>query len=260
MFNEYVSRTIKFWSMIGLIIIVLIIAGIIMFKYDVEGEKKLPYKLSKITIISTAEGIEDTSDETDENAWNLNVIQINDVYISIDKTEFAKENQLLSGVRIENIQVTKSPARGGVRIYMPISTEGRLYNYSNDYLVQSTLQYKGASKSNPKTLEIGNQGGLALISFSNTQLGKFKSVEKNVEIRHDGTLVSKINEFLDVNNTATITQQDIEFSVSFDLVIKIDNNEYKGTVSLDLPCGNVITDGTGTVEITDFSNVVFKKI
>ena len=107
MFNEYVSRTIKFWSMIGLIIIVLIIAGIIMFKYDVEGEKKLPYKLSKITIISTAEGIEDTSDETDENAWNLNVIQINDVYISIDKTEFANDNQLLSGVRIENIQITK---------------------------------------------------------------------------------------------------------------------------------------------------------
>lgn len=260
MFNEYISRAIKFWSMIGVIIIVLIIAGIIMLKYNVEGEKKLPYKLSKITMISTAEGIEDTSDETDENAWNLNVIQINDVYISIDKTEFADEKQLLSGVRIENIQVTKSPKRGGVRIYMPSSTDGRLYNYTNDYLVQSTLQYKGASKSNPKTLEIGNQGGLALISFSNTELGKFKSIEKNVEIRHDGTLICKINDFSDTNYTQPIVEQDIEFCVSFDLIIKIDNNEYKGTVNLNLPCGNVIVDGTGTMEITDFSDVVFKKV
>lgn len=256
MSNEYVSRTIKFWSMIGAIIIVLIIAGIFMFKYSVEGEKKLPYKLSKITIISTAEGIEDTSDETDTNAWNLNVVQVNDLYISIDKTEYAKDNQVLSGVKIENIQIKKSPARGRIQVFMPNSTEGRLYNYTSDFLVQNTLQYKGASKSNSKTLEVGNQGGLALISFANTELGKFKSLEKNAEIKHDGTLISKINESA---STEPITEENIKFSVSFDLIIKIDNNEYKGTVNLDLPCGNVITDGTGTLEITDFSNVIFKK-
>lgn len=257
MFKENVSKTIKFWSMIGIIIIAVIIAGSFMFKYSVEGEKKLPYKLSKITIISTAEGIDDIENKITETPWNLKILQINDLYISIDKTEYAKQNQELRSVKIENIKITKSPKRGGIKIFMPDSSDGRLFNYTNDSLVQSTLQYKGASKSNPKTLEVGKQGGSVIISFANTELGKFVSAEKDVEIKHDGTIISRINSS---TSEEPITGEDIKFSVSFDLIMKIDENEYKGTVILDLPIGDIITNGTGTQEITDLSDVVFKKI
>lgn len=253
MIRENVSRAIKFWTTIGVIIVVLVIAGIIILKYNMEGETRLPYKLTKISIISTAEGIEDTSDETDENAWNLNVIQINDLYISIDRTEFAKE-ELLTGLRIENIEIVKSPMRGHVKPYMPNSLDGRVYNYINDYLVQDKLQYTGAAKSNSKTLEIGNKGGLALISFANTDLGNFTSTEGNAEIKHDGTLLSKIN------STEPLKEEELKFSVKFDLIIQIDNNSYKGTVQTDLPCGDLMEKGTAILEVTDFSNVVFKKI
>ena len=37
------------------------------------------------------------------------------------------------------------------------------------------MKYKGAGKSNAKTLEIGNQGGNLLISFCNTGLGKYNA-------------------------------------------------------------------------------------
>jgi len=254
--NDNFVRTIKFWCMIGSIIIVIIIAGILIFKYNVEGEKKMAYKLSKITIISTAEGVEDTLDETDQNTWNLKILQNNDVFFTIDKTEFAKENNDLKGVRIENIQVVKKPKLGSTRIYMPNSTEGKLYNYTNDYIVNSTLQYNGAEKNNPKTLEISKDGGIALISFVNSEIGNFKSTEKNIEIKHDATLIPKIN---DLTNYSGILSEDLKFSVQFDLVIKIDNNEYKGTVKLDLPNGDILTNGKSTLEIKDFSKVVFKR-
>lgn len=257
MFNESLSRTIKFWTMIGIVIVILVIAGIIMLQYNIEGEKKLPYKLTKITIISTAEGIENTTNEGDDNAWNLNIYQINDIYISIDKTEYADQNQLLTGVRIENIKIVKQPNVGAIKTYMPNSLDGRIYNYVDEYLVENKLQYIGASKSNSRTLEVGNQGGLALISFVNTELGKFETTQENIEIKHDGTLIAKINELNNAQNT--IKEQDLKFSVSFDLIIQIDNIEYKGTINLDLPCGNIIENGTATKEITDFSDVIFKR-
>lgn len=254
MFNESLSRTIKFWTMIGIVVIILIVAGIIMLKYNIEGEKKLPYKLTKITIISTAEGIEDTTNEGDGNAWNLDIYQINDIYISIDKTEYADKNQVLTGVRIENIKIIKQPNIGAIKTYMPNSLDGRIYNYVDEYLVENKLQYIGASKSNSRTLEVGNQGGIALISFVNTELGKFETIQENIEIKHDGTLISKIK---DTQNN--IEEQDLKFSVSFDLIIQIDNIEYKGTINLELPCGNIIENGTATKEITDFSDVIFKR-
>lgn len=254
MFNELTSRTIKFWTLVGVIIVILIIAGIITLKYNVEGEQKLPYKLSKITIISTAEGMEDTTNETDINTWNLNIFQINDIYISIDKTEYATENDLLTGVRIENIQIIQKPNIGEIKAYMPNSLDGRIYNYVDEYLIENKLQYTGAIKSNSRTLEVGNQGGLVLVSFVNTGIGKYESAQENVEIKHDGTLIKKINQ--EENN---ISEQDIKFSISFDLVLQIDNSEYKGTVKLDLPCGDILENGTATTEITNFSDVIFKR-
>ena len=135
---------------------------------------------------------------------------------------------------------------------MPNSYEGKLYNYINEYLVNDKLEYTGGNQSNSKTLEIGKQGGVALISFVNTKLGKFKSSESNVEVKHDGTLISKVSDNI-------ITNEDLKCSIKFDLIIKIDNNSYKGVINLDLPCGEIIENGKAAIEITDFSNVIFKK-
>ena len=62
------------------------------------------------------------------------------------------------------------------------SSDGRLFNNSEETIVNGKLTYRGSNKSDSKTLEIGNQGGTAVIRFSNSELGKYDlSQEQQVE-------------------------------------------------------------------------------
>ena len=65
---------------IVIITAVLFAVGIIILRYQVEGETNLPFEISKISIISAVDG-KDNKDEA--NKWNINVNQNNDVYIYI---------------------------------------------------------------------------------------------------------------------------------------------------------------------------------
>ena len=53
---------------------------------------------------------------------------------------------------------------------MPNSTEGRPFVYKDEYIIEDKLEYQGGKSTNPATLEIGNQGGYALIRFANMGL------------------------------------------------------------------------------------------
>ena len=133
---------------------------------------------------------------------------------------------------------------------MPNSSEGRTFTYADEYLVlDNKLQYKGATQSNTKTLEIGNQGGTALIRFCNTGFGNYISND-DAEIKHDGTLISKTD----------ATLEDLKFEVTLDLIIKTKNNSYKTSIILNMPCGEIITDGHSSLEITDTEKFVFKRM
>lgn len=245
--NEKRKQTIKFCIAVSVLVIIVLIVISLIVKYQVEGEKNLPFKLSKIIMISTAEGVENEEEVSEE--WNLSLYQNNDVYLYIDKNEEHNDGEILSKVLIDNIQVTKEPQKGTVRPYMPNSSEGRLYDYSDEYLVNDKLEYSGAAKSNPKTLEIGSQGGTAYIRFSNTKIGDYTS-DKDKEIVHNGTLLSKIN----------VSDEEIKFNVSFDLTIETDRNKYKTSINLEMPNGNLIEDGTTQFEKTDMSDLIFKRV
>ena len=55
-------------------------------------------------------------------------------------------------------------------------------------------------------------------------------------------------------------EEQIKQKVSFDVIIETnDNIKYKTTLLIDMPAANLITEGTSKIEITDFSNVVFKR-
>ena len=244
--NEKRKQTIKFCIAVSALAIIVLIVISLILRYQVEGEKNLPYTLSKIIMISTAEGI-DKSEEVTEK-WDLDIYQNNDVYLYIDKSE-TNQGEMLEKVIINNVQVTQSPKLGTVRPYMPNSSEGSLYDYSDNFLVNYELTYIGASKTNPKTLEIGSEGGTAYIRFSNTKIGEYES-DKDTEIVHNGTLLNKINANL----------EDVQFKVSFDLTMEIDKNKYKTTINLDMPNGNVIEEGTTNFEKTDMSDLIFKRV
>ena len=68
-----------------IIVVILFVLGVIALKYNVEGETNMPFNLSKITIISTAEGDQETKDT--ETKWNLNVNQHNDIYFFIENNK-----------------------------------------------------------------------------------------------------------------------------------------------------------------------------
>ena len=86
------KQTIKFYVAVTVLVLILIIIAIIMIKYEVEGEQNMPFKLSKIIVVSTAEGVEQQG--TDKK-WAFNIFQNNDIYFYIDKNnEYKSEKQM----------------------------------------------------------------------------------------------------------------------------------------------------------------------
>ena len=243
--KEKLKQTIKLCVAVFVFAIIILLVVTVIIRYQVEGDKNMPFNLSKVIIISTAEGT-----ETDgKKKWNFDVYQNNDLYIYLDKNEnYVGDEKVIKSVRLENINITKAPNKGEIKVYMPNSVEGRLYSNKEEYLVNGSLEYKGAGESDSKALEVGSNGGNVLIRFSNTGLGTYSS-DGDKEIVHDGTLLEKVN----------VTDEDIKFNISFDLVITVDNCSYRANLNYTLPCGNIIVEGTSSIEQTDFSNVVFKR-
>lgn len=96
------------WTAISILVVIFIIVGAIMIKYEVEGDKNMPFNLSKIVIVSTAEGVEADG----KNKWNFNIYQNNDLYFYIDRNNgYLGDNTYIEKVRIENIQITKAPEK-----------------------------------------------------------------------------------------------------------------------------------------------------
>lgn len=180
--------------------------------------------------------------------WNEKVIQTNDLYIYFDKNLNCKSEDIIKNVKIENIQILKSENVGKIQVYMPNSLDDGLYKYTNDFLVNSSLTYKGASADNKKALEIGNQGGCICISFANVEVGKFKSND-DTEVKQGIFLLKKMG----------VSDEDLKFKVCFDIIIELQNQSYKANIVLDLPVEGMVEQEKNTMEITDFSNVIFKR-
>ncbi|MGN1327051.1 MAG: hypothetical protein ACI4VQ_03060 [Clostridia bacterium] len=244
--NTNMKDKLKMSIALGVLLIIIMVVLIIVIQYQIEGEKNMPYKLSKITIISTAEGEQNTN--SDENLkWNLSVNQSNDIYFFIDKT--SSKDEIIDSVTISNVQITREPSKGKIKVFMPNSTEGRTFVYKDEYIIEDKLEYKGGKSTNPQTLEIGNQGGYALIRFANTGIGEF-TLDEDTIIKHDGTLIPKVG----------ANEEEIKFEVNFDLTIQVNEIKYRANITLNLPCDNVCEAGTTTQEITDISNIVFKRV
>ena len=69
-----------------IIFIILITSGFIILRYQVEGETNMPFIISKISIISSSEGI-DREEQIEGNRWNFDVSQNNDIYIYVEKNK-----------------------------------------------------------------------------------------------------------------------------------------------------------------------------
>ena len=226
--------------------IILMIVFSIIIKYDVEGEKKLPFSIGKILLVSTVDGdiIEDN-----ENIWNIGVTQVNDIYMYINKNE-EKENTTINSICLDNFIINKSPEKGNLKLLRPTGELSNLYSLSQQNYLKEGITYLGGKIDDMKSLEIGNNGGILGFRISITDLGSYISNE-NTEIIYDGRLLSNLG----------ITEEQLKFEICFDITIETsDNIKYKGTTSLQMPVQGFIEKGYSNMEITDFSNIVFKRI
>ena len=79
---EEIIKIIHIFIAILITVLIATIIALLILKYNVEGEDNLPFELSKIMVISTAEG-NDIEGEQTENKWNLKLSQNNDIYLEI---------------------------------------------------------------------------------------------------------------------------------------------------------------------------------
>lgn len=247
MINEKQKQTIKLIVAIAILALLFIFVVIMMIKYEVEGETNMPFQLTRIVVIGTVEGLETQTDS--ETKWDFDIYQNNDVYFYIDKNENTSQEELIKSVKISNIQITKAPQKGSIKTFMPNSEAGRLYSYDEQFLVEEKLEYRGSSESSSTNLEIGSQGGVALIRFSNTNIGNYTS-DKDEEIIHNSTLLEKIE----------ATNAEIEFGISCDFMIETTKAKYQAEISLNLPTGNLDEEENCYLEKNDMSDVVFKRV
>ena len=91
--EEKIKNAIKAGIAITIIATIIIFVITIIMQYNEEGEKNMPFELSKITIVSTAEGIETSKNQEGENqeennlTWKFNVLQNNDLYFTMPSFE-----------------------------------------------------------------------------------------------------------------------------------------------------------------------------
>ena len=92
MFRNLNKKIFHIIMIIGMIFVILCVAGILILRYQVEGESNMPFKITKISIVESVEGnaIEGASEK-----WNLNVNQNNDIYIYIEKNSSYGKTEII---------------------------------------------------------------------------------------------------------------------------------------------------------------------
>lgn len=240
------KKIIKKCAFFATLAIIVLFVVLIMLKYQVEGEKSLPYKISKILLVSTVDG---KPNDDSENLWNIDVTQTNDIFIYIDPE--GKPKETIKEISLENFNITKKPQKGNVQILRPTADLSNLYTNSVQDYLNDKIVYTGAKLDDMKSLEVANNGGVVGFRLSLNDLGKFVSNDENVEIIYDGRLLSNLG----------VSLEEIMLTLNLDFVITTNENiSYKTTLTLDMPTSEIIEQGASKIEMTDFSDLIFKRI
>ena len=241
------KKVIKISLFLLVIVVIISVIGILLMKYNVEGETNLPFELKEILIISSADANEI---ENGEKRWNLDILQNNDIYIEIKKNNYYNGNEELKNVTIENINYISKPQIGEPHIYKPTQEGDFTYIYSDEYISNDILEYSVTGSNNIKKMELANDGGLVTFSSCSKNIAQYVS-DEDTEIKYDGSLLQKVN----------INEEQLKYSLGFDIIIEtVSEKKYKASITLDIPMDNFINDGLAKKEIKDNEKIIFKRI
>lgn len=236
-----------FHSMIITIIIIAIlcVGGMLILRYQVEGESNMPFKISKISIIESVEG---TESQEAEQKWSFNVDENNDIYIYIEKNSTYGKTEIIESVEIKNISVNKTNEKGIVKFYKPVIDEKRMFINQEENEI-TDITYNGELESNIKEEKISNQGGIVAFRYAINNISQYSSQDAE-EIDH--------SQLLKLTN---ITQEDLQTTLTFDIIINLSSGKkYQAPISIEIPTDEIIEKGTVGIDETDLNNIIFKRI
>ena len=245
MFRSLNKKIFHVIMIVVIIFAILCIAGILVLRYQVEGESNMPFKITKISIIESVEGIEN---QDVGQKWNLSVNQNNDIYVYIEKNSNYGKTEIIESVEINNIITNKQSQKGEIKLYKPVIDEKRMFiNATENEITEIT--YNGELESNIKEQKISNQGGIVAFRYGINNISQYVS-ESDEQIDH--------SQLLKLTN---IKQEDLQTNLSFNIIIKLTSGKkYQATINLDVPTDEIIEKGTVGTEITELENIIFKRI
>lgn len=245
MFRNLNKKIFHIIMIVIMVFVILCVAGILILRYQVEGESNMPFKITKISIVESVEGMEN---QGSGEKWNLTVNQNNDIYVYIEKNSNYGKTEIIEEVEINNITINKQNQIGELKLYKPVTNEKRMFvnNAENEIL---NIAYKGELESNIKEQKISNQGGIIAFRYAINNLAQYIS-ESDEQIDH--------SQLLKLTN---IKKEDLQSNLSFDIIIKLKSGKkYQAIVNLDIPTDEIVEKGTVGKEITELENIVFKRI
>lgn len=244
---EAKKRVLRKYIFIAFLLLITAIVILLMIKYNVEGEKNMPFKLSKIVVQSI---IDTKSREGTGNLWDLELTQNNDVYIYIEKNKNIESESKLKSIKIKRTSPIVKPKKGQISVLLPTSNNiNKIFLNSTENYLNKTIEYNANTSDNLEKQEICQDGGMIAFRISNQNIGEYISNEGD-EIKYDKSLLEK----------AGIDESELKFTAEIDLVIELSEDEkYKGTISLELPTDTFENRGSITTEITDTSKIIFKR-
>ncbi len=107
-----------------------------------------------------------------ESTWNFDLVQNNDIYLHIQKNKNYKETEIIKKVILNNFKIENGPNLGKFKVYRPSKLEDKIYEYNEEYIMDNEIVYTGAELTNPKNIEIANQGGIIIFRLCNNELRK----------------------------------------------------------------------------------------
>lgn len=243
--DEKKKETLIRAGIIAVLVILIVIVGAIMTKYEIEGETNLPFQLTNIMVISTADGISDGTNQ-------LEVVQSNDLYLTIEKNENYDGQEMIKQISIENISILSKPVKGYVAFYRPNNKGEIIYQYQEEFLLDNSVIYQGGSATDLRTLTISNQGGIIGFRTCVKGITTYQTEEGSTTgINNDSTLLQK----------AAVELNDIKYNIGFDVIIElVSGKKYKGYVNTTLPKGDIEQKRVSGVEKVDIENVIFKRV
>ena len=240
------KEKIKWFITIGFIVMSFIIVLALMIVYHYDGEIRMPFVLDKILIVSSADG---KNNSTDDTKWNIDINQYSDIYIKISKNDKVNKTEFLKSVRIENMTIENSD-NNKVKFYMPNSGSGdSLFVYDDMYLFDRNLTYQAGVIDDAKTLKIGNQGGTIVFRTAKTNIANY-SAESKESINYNGLLLKNVN----------ISSESLKYKIKFDLIIETTSTTYKTSLSYNVPVGKIEDEGISKLYVENFDKIIFKRV